>query len=135
MDIISQRFRKVQIILLDPDGPGAHERANAYLQAGAHQPIKSVQDYQDGIRAIIQNIKKAYQLNKNIELKLVDRLPCWKMVIVEGEAWVQPILQGIRSDHTPLYGFKKSEYSMYHIFWHINESAWHDTQSKSVSLS
>lgn len=135
LEPLSQQFRKVQIILLDPSGTSAQERASAYLADGSHRPINDVAEYGKNISSAIENIKKAYKKNKNIELKLVDQLPQWKMVIVEGELWTQPIIPGVRSDHTPLYGFKKTEYSMYHSFWHLAEALWHDPKSKKVDLS
>lgn len=135
IDVIAQQFRKVQIVLLDPDGEYAKSRGAAYLEEGAHKPISSAADYAEGVRKVIRNIKIAYKRNKNIELKLIDSQLQWKMIIVEGEAWVQPVIHGIRSDHTPLYGFNKREFSMYHAFWHLNEAIWHDKNSKTVDLT
>lgn len=135
LEVVSQQFRKVQIVLLDPDGETVKKRAECYMKDGGHKPIKAADEYKKGIEAVIANIKIAYKKNKNIELKLIDKLPEWKMVIVEGEIWTQPIIQGVRSDHTPLYGFNKTEYSMYHSFWNISEAIWHHPDAKTQDLT
>lgn len=135
LPVISEQFRKVQIILLDPDCDAAKNRAQSYLQDGSHKPIASSDAYLNGIRDTISRIKTAYKKNKNIELRLIKSLPQWKIVIVEGEVWAQPIIPGVRSDHTPLYGFNKTEYSLYHSFWHLNENCWHNADCRTIDLS
>jgi hypothetical protein len=134
LESISERYRKVRIILLDPHSDGAVSRAQGYMD-GEHKVIEQVGDYKKNINIVLNNLRSAYQRNKNIEVKLVKTIPQWKLLLVEGEAWAQPILTGLRSDHTPLYGFLKSEYSLYHTFWNLHETIWHSAEAVSFDLS
>lgn len=134
LDLIKRRQKTVQILLLDPDSPELSNRAEGYMKDGAHNNVvKSVEEYKRNINVCIKNISEAFKLNKNIELRLCSSVPQWKMVFAEREVWVQPILDGFRSDHTPLYGFSKTDHSIYHAFWNISEEVWH--RSKKVDLA
>lgn len=135
LPVIREQSKRVRIILLDPNSAACRQRAKDYLGAGKHQVIKSEDEYKKSIEDVIANLKLEHRKNKNIELKLVQNIPQWKIVISNNEAWVQPVNPGIRSDHAPLYGFKKGDYSMYHTFWNIHEALWHAPDSRSVDLS
>lgn len=137
LKVVAEQTRNVRIILLDPDGEAVKKRANDYFGHESHRPIRTPQEYSDGIRFVINNLRDIYQTkkNRNIELKIIDKLPDWKMVLVEGEVWVQPIIPGARSDHAPVYGFKKSESSMYYAYFCIFDELWHDKNSVKVDLS
>lgn len=135
LGLITGRSRTVEIIMLDPDGDVAKARANEYLGDNGHKAVTSESQYLDGIRTCLRKLAVAKQSNQRITVKIVsDKIPRWKMILVEGEVWAQPIMEGKRSDHTPLYGFKKSPQSLYHYYFNLFDSYWHSSKVKQVNL-
>ncbi|RZK24831.1 MAG: hypothetical protein EOO43_07090 [Flavobacterium sp.] len=135
LDIIKKRSKTVEIVLLDPDCEAARERARQYSNNNSHHAVKSEDEYIQGIRTCIKNLKVIAQDNSRIKLRLVDRVPRWKVILVGGEVWAQPIIEGKRSDHTPLYGFKKNSHSLYHFYFNLVDSYWVKSKAKEVDLS
>jgi len=135
LELIKGRSRTVEIIMLDPNSDVAKARAKQYLSNSGHKAIESEQEYIRGINTCLKNLAKAKELNPRITVKIVsDKIPRWKMILVEGEVWAQPIMDGKRSDHTPLYGFKKSPQSLYHYYFNLFDSYWHSSMVKQVDL-
>lgn len=133
LDILRQREKMFQIVLLDPDCPDFTTRAEKYFGPISHKVLADIEEYKKNFQSTISNIKKAYEINKNIELRFTNLVPQWKMVFSEREVWVQTIIPGFRSDHTPMYGFKKSPHSLYHSYWNISEDIWHSAVVKDIS--
>lgn len=126
LDVISKRYKRVEIIILNPDSAAAAERGTSYIQDNdyAHKAIQEVNEYKNGIKTVLKNLVKAHEKNPHITVRLVDKIPAWKMVKVDREIWVQPIIAGTRSDHTTLYGYRNEPSSMYHTFFNKIESLW-----------
>jgi hypothetical protein len=133
--LLENKSIEFEIVLLNPNTTAFEGRADAYLADTSAQVIKDAQEYRKGFNSVLRNLIVAYKKNHNIHLRFTEIMPQWKMVFIEGEVWVQSIINGYRSDHSPMYGFKKTGYSMYHGFWHISEAIWQAATEIDLSKS
>jgi hypothetical protein len=135
LDLLQKREKNFQILLMHPSSEDFCERGQGYFVDHGHKVLQRPEDYKRSIETSVCNIKEAFKKNKNIEVRYTKKNPQWKMIFSEREVWVQPILHGFRSDHTPMYGFRKSENSMYHAFWNLSEEMWHTAEKVDLSSS
>lgn len=125
-DFLKNKTKRFEILLLNPSSDASKVRAQAYLKEGAHQVISDPKSYSENIIKVCEKLLLLKKINPNIEIRLIDKTPLFKIILTEGEAWAQPVIPMIRSDHVPMYGFKRGPFSLYHSFFSYNEMLWHN---------
>ena len=118
-----------KILLLKPDSKGAKERANDYFdeRASDRPSFSSKEDYPEGIKKVISNIIRIKtECNPNIELRLYEQNPQWRIIIFGTTAIVRGFGPGQRSDRAPMLIFEQNSTSLYHTFTEIFEDIWHN---------
>lgn len=125
LDLLRHKSKRFEILLLDPRSQNTHARGDAYCREDAHHPVTDAYSYSDGIVEVCKKLLELQKTNPNIEVRLTNSTPPWRMIFGQGEVWAQPIIPGLRSDHGPLYGYKRGQQSLYHSFFATNETLWH----------
>lgn len=118
-----------KILLLNPDSNGAKERAKDYFddRASDRPNFSSEQDYLDGIKSVMANIIKIKnECNPNIELRVFDQNPQWRIIIFGTTAIVRGFGPGQRSDRAPMLIFEQNSTSLFHTYTEIFEDIWHN---------
>lgn len=124
LKFLSQRNKRFEIMLIDPNSTSCADRAKSYLTDKSHKVLDEEKSYKENIESVLKNIATASTGNIHVTVKLLPNIPTWKLVKVDKEIWAQPIISGFRSDHTTLYGFKNKPNSIYHIFFNKIEDSW-----------
>jgi len=75
---------EARILLMNPDGEGARERARA-----AKDPAAALAACREEVQASIAYLEKVAAAGKNVSLKLYDATPFWQLVVAGEYAWVR----------------------------------------------
>jgi hypothetical protein len=118
-----------KILLLNPDSKGAKERAKDYFtdRASDRPSFSSEEDYLNGIKSVISNIINIKnEHNPNIELRLFDQNPQWRIIIFGTTAIIRGFGPGQRSDRAPMLIYEQNSTSLFHTYAEIFEDIWHN---------
>jgi hypothetical protein len=125
-----QNCRELKIMLLDPFGEGARERAriiNSHISPG---------DFRYQILETIYFLKDLRELGGNIRLKLYPDAPRLKLAILGGHICVQHYHTGLDVRKIPEYVFHHGQNpgSLYTYFYQYFLSRWNDANIPEYSF-
>lgn len=118
-----QNCRTAKIMLLDPESPGALERART---------IPDSDITPDSLRRQVEQtvlfLRALRAANKCVELKLYAEPPLWKLAILGDYAWVQHYHPGVDVQTLPEYVFVHGQNpaSLYTAFYQYFVAWWND---------
>ncbi len=135
VDLLKKPNVTWKILLMNPAGDGVKIRHDGYNKERASDPPADLKQkhYSQTITEVIDTIKDIKKnCNANIEVRVYDHIPQWRMFICSGVAIVGSFGPGQRSDRVPLYLFENSNTSMFHGYEEMFEDIWHNSSKQVV---
>jgi hypothetical protein len=87
----------IKLLLIRPESDGFRHRVEKV-------PVNP-EAFRDEILESLEFCKNLHKAGKNIEVKLYDGPPIWKMIAIPDSLWLQHYAAGRQVDETPAYGF------------------------------
>lgn len=81
---VLEHCSEARILLMNPDGEGARERARA-----TRDPAASLTAYREQVQASIAYLASIAAAGKKVSVRLYDTTPFWQLVVAGDYAWVQ----------------------------------------------
>jgi hypothetical protein len=123
--------RNVKIMLLDPFGAGASERAKSVPNIDI-----TTESFREQITKSIYFLRRLKAVQKNIRLKLYRNEPMFKLVVVGDYVFLRHYHMGMDVRDMPEYAFKHDQNpgSLYTLFSHYFLSRWQDPDIPEYDL-
>lgn len=126
-----QDCRAAKIMLVNPESPGAIDRARTIPDPEVTQ--ESLRSQVGQTIAFLGALRAA---RKNVRLKLYSDLPLWKLAILGDHAWVQHYHPGLNVQAMPEYVFMHSQdpASLFSAFYQHFVMRWNDPSIPEYDL-
>lgn len=123
LHVALQHCREAKVMLLNPGGPGAVERANSILS-----PDVTPESLREQITQSIQFLKRLKAAGRSVRLKLYPEPPFLKLAIMGDYVWVQYYHPDHDVQGMPEYVFvhDQSPASLYTPFYQYFVTRWND---------
>lgn len=129
VDLLRRPNKPWRILMMNPDSEGARRRANQYFsERAADRPpeLRDAAHYLSGIKETVNRVLEIKRThNPNIEVRLYDHTPQWRLIFALGYAIVKGFAPGQRSDSATVNIFETKSTSLYHSFIEMFEDIWH----------
>lgn len=129
LDCIKKPNVTWRILLMNPEGKGVEKRSESYnTERASDPPSFGSQSYKENISSIISKIQEIKKSNNlNIQVRLYDHTPQWRIFIFSGIAIVGSFGPGQRSDRVPHFIFENTNTSLFHGYEEMFEDIWHNS--------